>query len=167
MHTSEHLPHSSKTEMRLQWIAIMFMAIGLIISIHHHSQLIKAERIKSELTSYLHLDDRYHKLIFTLLQNDPDVFQKNDDLSLQKNKYLLYELFELFATVETLKSYFQELNEDTWPIWNKRIEFLFSKPAVNYAWEERQRYADKIYSPEFLKHIENIIAERPSEDLIR
>jgi len=159
MSTTEHLPHGSKTEIRLQWIAIFCMAIGLIVSIYHHTHLIKAERIKSELTSYLHLNERYHKLLFTLIQNDSEVFKKADDQSLQKNKYVLYELFELLATVESLKGYFKELDKDTWPIWNRRIEFLFSKPAVQYAWHLHQADAKEIYLPEFIAHVDHVIAK--------
>lgn len=164
MNASEHLPHSSRTELRLQWIAIVCMAIGLIVSIYHHSHMIKAERIKSELTSYLHLNDRYNQLVFSLIQNDSEVFKKTDDLSLQKNKYVLYELFELLATVESLKGYFKELDKDTWPIWNRRMEFLFSKPAINFAWQQHQRYAKEIYRPEFIRLVDNVIAQNDIQD---
>jgi hypothetical protein len=111
MNATEHSLHSSKIELRLQWIAIICMAAGLITSIYYHANTLKAEHIESEINSYLHLNDRYHKLLFTLLQNDSEVFQKID----HKNKYLIYELFELFATVDLLESHFNELGPEIRP----------------------------------------------------
>lgn len=156
----EHPLHTSDT--KLQWIAIACMAIGLLTSVYYHSHILKAERLESELSSYLHLNDRYHQLLFTLIQNDHEIFSKTGDISLQKNKYIIYELFELFSTVDMLESYFSELDQDVWPIWKRRMEFLFSKPAIKYAWESHLRYADQIYKPAFMKHVETLIAERHS-----
>jgi hypothetical protein len=158
MHPTEH-PLHSKTEIRLQWIAIFCMAIGLITSIYYHSHTIKADRIKNEMASYLHLNDRYNKLLFTFIQNDADAFQKTDKQSLQENKYLIYELFELFATIDSFQDYFIEIEENVWPIWEKRMEFLFSKPAVRYAWESTRSYADKIYPSSFVDHVEKILSK--------
>ena len=78
MNPTEHPPHT--TDSKLQWIAIGCMALGLITSVYYHSQILKAERVESELTSYLHLNDRYHKLLFTLIQNEPDVFQQTNEI---------------------------------------------------------------------------------------
>jgi len=156
MDPTEHPLHSSS--LKLQWIAIGCMAFGLITSTYYHVHTLKAERIESELTSYLHLNDRYHKLLFTLLENDPEIFQKNDDLYLQKNKYIIYELFELLSMVDSLKPYFLELRADVWPCWEKRMEFLFSKPAVQHAWASHAKYAERIYKPEFIAHVESMLA---------
>jgi hypothetical protein len=157
MKAEEHPLHTSGS--KLQWIAIGCMALGLIISTYYHIHTLKAERIESELSSYLHLNDRYHKLVFTLLENDPKIFQKNDDLSLQQNKYIIYELFELFATIDSLEHYFTELDKDVWPCWKRRMEFLFSKPAIRHAWQSHANYAGKIYKPEFLMRVESAIAQ--------
>lgn len=86
MNPTEHPLHSSKTEIKLHWIAITCMAIGLITSVYYHAHTLKAERIESEINSYLHLNDRYHKLLFTLLQNDPEVFRKTDPDSMHKKQ---------------------------------------------------------------------------------
>ncbi len=158
MKPEEHPLHSSSSERRLQWIAIGCMAIGLITSTYYHVHTLKAERIESELSSYLHLNDRYHKLLFSLLENDSEIFKKTDNPSLQKNKYIIYELFEIFATVDSLKGYFSELEKDVWPCWKRRMEFLFSKPAIQYCWQSHASYAGKIYKPEFVKHVERVIA---------
>lgn len=160
MNPTEH-PLHSKTEIRIQWIAIACMAIGLLTSIYYHGQLLRAERIKSELSSYLHLNDRYHHLLFALIQNDSEVFQKEDEASLKSNKYIMYELFELLASVQSIEKYFKELDKDVWPCWQQRTEFLFSKPAIRYAWQSHLRYAGKIYKPEFIEQIENVIAQEP------
>lgn len=157
MNPSEHPLHSK--EIKLQWIAIACMAIGLVTSIYYHAKILKAERIESELTSYLHLNDRYHNLLFTLIQNDSEVFKKNETALLQKNKYIMYELFELFATVKSVEGYFEELDQDVWPCWERRMEFLFSKPAIRHAWQSHLKYAGKIYKPEFLHLVENMIAQ--------
>lgn len=167
MDLTEHSLHNSKTELRLQWIAIVCMAIGLLTSTYFHATILRAERTESELSSYLHLNDRYHALLFTLIHNDNEVFIKTDDDSLQKNKYIMYELFELFSTVESLERYFKELDKDVWPCWKRRMEFLFSKPAILYAWHSHLRYAQHIYRPEFVEQIENIIAAQMSpEELV-
>ncbi len=157
MNPTEH-PLHSKTEMKLQWIAIACMAIGLVTSIYFHANILKAERIENELSSYLHLNDKYHSLLFKLICDDSEVFKKTDDLSLQKNKYLMYELFELFSTIDSLEGYFKELDKDVWPSWKRRMEFLLSKPAVQYAWQSHRNYAERIYEPHFVEHIESIIA---------
>lgn len=166
MDSAEHPLHSSgshsKTEIRLQWVAIFCMAIGLLASIYFHVNILKAERTESELASYLHLNDRYHSLLFTLIHNDEDVFKKTADSSLQKNKFIMYELFELFSTVDALERYCKELDKDIWPCWRKRMEFLFSKPAILYAWHSHLKYAQHIYRQEFVAHIEAIIASHMS-----
>lgn len=160
MNPTEHPPHS-RTEIKLQWIAIACMAIGLVASIYFHAHILKAERIENELSSYLHLNDKYHSLLFKLIDNDREVFQKIDSASLQKNKYIIYELFELFSTIDAVEGYFKELDKDVWPCWKRRLEFLLSKPAVQYAWGSRRHYAEHIYEPQFVKHVENIIASNP------
>lgn len=157
MRASEH-PLHSKTEIKLQWIAIFCMAIGLVTSIYYHAHTIKADRITSEISSYLHFNDRYNKLLFNLVQNDSEVFKQASNDSLKENKYIIYELFELFATIDLFQDYFTELDKDIWPIWKKRMEFLLSKPAVRYAWKSNRNYAEKIYTTEFMEHIEHIIA---------
>ena len=159
MHPAEHPLHSAKTEIKLQWIAIACMAIGLITSIYYHAHTLQAEHIESEINSYLHLNDRYHKLLFALLQNDSEVFKKTDPDSMRKNKYLMYELFELFATVDLLKSHFNELAQEVQPCWQRRMDFVFSKPAVQHAWKSHLSYAGKIYKPEFVQHVEKVISQ--------
>lgn len=155
---SEHPLHSSKTTNLLQWIAITCMAIGLITSNYYHIHILKAERVETELTSYLHLNDCYHKLLFNLIQNDSEIFKKIDDSSLGKEKYIMYELFDLFATVQLVENYFTELDKNVWPCWKQRMEFLFSKPAIRYAWQCHLKDARHIYKSEFIQHVENIIA---------
>lgn len=162
MNVAEHPPHNM--EIRLQWIAIICMAIGLVTSVYYHANTLKAEHIKNEIDSYLHLNDRYHKLLFTLLQNDPEIFNKTDDASLKANKYILYELFELFATVSMLEGYFSELDKEIWPCWERRMNFLFTKPAMQHAWQCRRKYAEHIYKPEFVNHVERSIAHILSHD---
>lgn len=166
MKPSDHPLHTSNTETKLQWIAIACMAFGLMISAYFHSTTLKAERIKSELSSYLHLNDRYHTLLFNLIQNDPDVFHKTSQETLQKNKYVMYELFELFETIDMLEHYFKELDKDVWPYWKRRIEFLFSKPAIRYAWAIHFRDAEKIYNPQFMQFVENIIEDYRAHGLL-
>jgi hypothetical protein len=162
MNPTEHPLHSSKTEIKLQWIAIACMAIGLLTSVYFHANILKAERIENELSSYLHLNDKYHSLLFQLIYDDSEVFKKTDDVSLQKNKYVMYQLFELFSTIDSLEGYFKELDKDVWPCWKRRMEFLLSKPAVRYAWQSHRNYAQRIYEPEFVKHIESMIASNMS-----
>lgn len=76
----------------------------------------------------------------------------------------MYELFELFATVDLLESHFNELSQEVQPSWKRRMEFVFSKPAIRNAWKSHLSYAGKIYKPEFVQHIEGVIAEAPSLD---
>lgn len=163
MDATQHPLHSSHTEVKLQWIAIACMAIGLITSVYYHAQILKAERIESELSSYLHLNDKYHSLLFKLIDNDSEAFKKADDSSLQKNKYIMYELIELFYTIDSLEAYFKELDKDVWPCWKRRLEFLCSKPAIQHAWQSRRHYAERIYEPEFVQRVESIMARnKPS-----
>jgi hypothetical protein len=158
--------HSQTTEIALQWIAIGCMALGLIISTYYHSNSLKSERIESELTTYLHLNDRYHKLLFTLIDHDSEIFKNHDNFAfLQKNKYLIYELFELFATVDSLEKYFRELDKDVWPCWIRRMEFLLSKPTVQHAWKTHAQYAGRIYRQEFVNRVENMITSAPTLEL--
>lgn len=159
MKSTEHLLHNSTVEIKLQWIAIICMAIGLITSIYYHSKTLKAERIESEVNAFIHLNDRYQKLLFTLIHNDSEIFKRTDQESLQKNKYVIYELFELLATVYSLEGYFKELDKNIWASWKKRTEFLFTKPAIRYAWQSHAAYAEKIYRPEFVKLVESEIAQ--------
>ncbi len=158
MHPTEHLLHSSRTEIKMQWLAIICMAIGLITSIYYHARTLQAEHVESEVNSYLHLNDRYHKLLFTMLQNDPEFFQKTDPESMRKNKYLMYELFELLATVDLLKGHFNELNREIEPCWQRRMEFVFSKIAIQHAWQSHMSYASNIYRSEFIQCIQKVIA---------
>ena len=164
MNPTEHPLHSSKTEIKLQWIAIICMAAGLITSIYYHANTLKAEHIESEIHSHLHLNDRYHKILFTLLQNDSEVFKKTDHDSMHRNKYLMYELFELFATVDLLKRHFNELGQEIQSCWVKRMEFVFSKPSIQHAWKSHLSYAGKIYKPEFIESVEKVVAQTPFLD---
>lgn len=167
MSSTEHLLHSSKTEIKLQWLAIICMAMGLITSTYYHAHTLKTERIESEVNSYLHLNDRYHKLLFTLIQNDSEVFRKTDQDSMKKNKYLMYELFELFATVDLLEPHFKELDKEVRSSWERRKEFVFSKPAIRQAWQSHLNYAGKIYKTEFVQEVESIIAQTNSPDYLQ
>jgi len=146
-------------ENKLQWIAIGLTALGLITTTHYNVRILKATRFETELSYYLNLNERYHKLLFTLINNDPEVFKKNDDKSLENNKYIIYELFELFATVKSLEGYYQELDQDISSIWKKRVDFLFSKPAVRQAWLTHVSDAQEIYKPEFVEYIHRILAQ--------
>ena len=148
-----------RTEVTLQWVAIGCMALGLVISTYYHSHTLKADRVESELTAYLHLNDRYHKLLFTLIDHDSEIFKNRDNFeNLQKNKYIIYELFELFSTIDSLEHYFTELDKDVWPTWSRRMEFLFSKPTVRHAWLTHSQYAGKIYKQQFVNRVESVIA---------
>jgi quinol monooxygenase YgiN len=155
----------SKTELKLQWIAIFIMAIGLMTSIYYHANTIKDDRIKAEMQSHLHLNNLYNKLLFTLIQNDSEVFKQVDDPSLQENKYIIYEMFEVFATVDAFKEHFAEMHKDILPIWQRRMDFFLSKPAVRYAWESHRSYAKHIYHPGFLQYVEDTIACLELEEL--
>jgi|GEM_PF-4290791 len=145
-------------ENKLQWIAIALTAVGLISTTHYNFHILKATRFETELSYYLNLNERYHKLLFTLITNDSEIFKKNDNASLNNNKYIIYELFELFATVKSLEGYSQELDQDINSIWQKRIHFLFSKPAIQTAWQGHENYAYEIYKPEFVEYIHRVIA---------
>ncbi len=149
----------SSSESKFQWIAISLTAIGLFSSTYYNSHILKSSRIENELSSYLKLNEQYNKLLFKLINNDSESFKKTDDISLNKNKYVMYELIELFATIKSLEAYHQEIGTDVSGIWNQRLEFLFSKPAIQYAWQLRRKYAEKIYSPTFVKLVEQIIAQ--------
>ena len=158
MHRHPEALHSSKMEVRLQWIAIVCMAIGLISSIYYQALTLKSERIESEINAYLHLNDRYYNLLFTLINNDPEIFRRTDSESILKNKYIMYELFELFATVDLLESHFDELGEEVTPGWKRRMEFIFSKPSVRHVWQNHLSYAGKIYNAQFIEHVTKVIA---------
>ncbi|MBM3201397.1 MAG: hypothetical protein FJZ56_03195 [Chlamydiae bacterium] len=157
MSSKESSTHG-KLEIRLQSIATICMALGLVISIYYNSHILKSERIETELATHLHLTDRYHKLLFTLIQNDSAVFEQSEDAFLQSNKYLIYEFFELLATVNSLQPYFEETAKDVWPTWKKRMEFLFSKPAIRKAWYAQRHYADHIYKSEFISDVDKILS---------
>ena len=156
MSEGAHLSHASDSKM--QWIAIIFTALGLVISTYYHAFGLKTDRIDGELTTHLHLNDRYHRLLFTLMDHDSGIFKDHDKHELHKNKYIIYEMFELFATVDSLETYFTELGKDVWPCWKRRMEFLFSKPAIRSAWQTHAVYADQIYRPEFVERVESVLA---------
>ena len=77
---------------------------------------------------------------------------------MRKNKYLMYELFELLATVDLLKGHFNELNREIEPCWQRRMEFVFSKIAIQHAWQSHMSYASNIYRSEFIQCIQKVIA---------
>ena len=153
------------SENKLQWIAIAMTAVGLGASAFYSTQALRVARLESELATFLQLNDRYNKLLFTLIQNDSEVFKKTDDATLKDNKYLIYEIFELFSTIKGLEGYFSELDKDVWPIWEKRTQFFFSKPAIRYAWHLHMNYAEAIYKKEFVTYIEEVISESKSNSL--
>lgn len=153
-------------ENKLQWIAIGLTAFGLITTTHYNVRILKATRFETEIAYYLNLNERYHKLLFTLLHNDPEVFKKSDDQSLETNKYIIYELFELLATVKSLENYYEELGQDLSNIWQRRVDFLFSKPAVQHAWQIHEAYAQEIYKPEFVSYIQGVIAQKSCRPLL-
>ncbi len=150
--------HRIQSENILQWVAIGLTALGLFTTTHYNVRILEATRFETELSYYLNLNERYHKLLFTLVNNDPEVFKKSDDLSLEHNKYIIYELFELFATVKSLEGYYKELDKDLTSIWQKRADFLFSKPAVRHAWQCHETDAQAIYKPEFVEYVHSVIA---------
>lgn len=152
------------SENKLQWIAIAITATGLIITSYYNMKTLGQARLDSELTTYLQLNDRYNKLIFKLVCNDSEVFKHTDTEALKKNKYIIYEMFDLFSTIKSLETYYSELNKDVWPIWEKRIEFFFSKPAVRYAWQVRMQYANAIYTNDFVEYIDELLSTESSQN---
>ena len=153
------------SESKLQWIAIVFTAMGLLVSTYYNANILKAARIDNELSSYLKLNEHYNRLLFTLITNDSEIFKKNDNASLKTNKYIIYELIELLATAKSLEHHYQELTTDVSTIWNKRIAFLFSKPAIQHAWKSRKQYAEKIYEAEFIAFIDAILNDKKDSEL--
>ncbi len=148
-----------KSERFLEWMAIGLTVFGLCITCYYQHHTLKAIRVESELNSYLNLSERYHRILHDLLQNDPLVFQRTDNNSLEKNKYVLYEAFELFSTVHSLGKYHKETLNDVLPLWNKRFEHLFKKPAARVAWESQRSYAHRIYNEDFINDVEHIMKD--------
>lgn len=147
----------NSTQNKLQWFAIACTALGLLTSTYYNAYILKAARMDNELSSYLKLNEHYNRLLFTLLNNDREIFRRRDDASLNSNKYILYELIELLSTVKSLENYYQELDKDVIAVWNRRIEFLLTKPATQHAWQSRKQYAERIYKPEFVEFVDEII----------
>jgi hypothetical protein len=150
------------SESKMSWIGIIFTSIGLITTVYYHDHILKATRMESEMKSYLLLNQRYHELLFTLIHNDSEVFQKVDDQSLKENKYIIYELLNLISTVKTMESCFNEVAPEIKADWERKTNFLLTKPAVQFAWEKRIRYADKIFNPNFISFVENVIEHNKS-----
>lgn len=144
----------------MQWIAITITAAGVMCSAYYNSETLRSARIENELSSYLNLNERYQKLIFSLISGDADIFQIVDFKDLHEKKYIIYELLELFSTVKALEGYYLDLDKNIWPIWDERIKFLFSKPAVQSVWKHRRIYAEKIYKAEFIQYVEQVFASK-------
>lgn len=149
------------SESKLQWIAIFTTALGLIITAYLGFHSLKAIHLQSELSTYLQLNETYNRLLFDLIQHDPQVFHKTDDALAKQEKYLIYQMFELFSTIKCLETHCRELGADVWPIWQKRFEYLCSKPAFQHSWGHRLKYAESIYKPEFIDHVNSMTCIRP------
>jgi hypothetical protein len=145
------------SESKMSWIGIIFTSIGLVTTVYYHDHILKATRVESELKSYLHLNQRYHQLLFTLINNDSEVFKKYDDGSLKENKYIIYELLDVIAMVKTLENYYTQVVPEIKSDWDRKIDFLLSKPAVQFAWGKRMKYGSKVFNPNFITYVDNII----------
>lgn len=143
------------SENRLQWVAIICTVIGLLASVYYNAKILTAARMQSEMSSYLHLNERYHKILFSLMEEDPKIFSRTSDMT-KSQKYHIYEMFEVFALVTTLEDHYKEIDSDAWPIWHKRMSFLLQKPAIQHAWQCRMDYAEALYVPEFIAYMENL-----------
>ncbi|MCE5293697.1 MAG: hypothetical protein LLF94_03675 [Chlamydiales bacterium] len=140
----------NSSESRLAWLGIIFTSLGLIISVYYNHNSLQAARMESELKSYLTLNERYHQLMFSLVNKGEGVFFKEDD---KENKYCIYELFDLISTVKIVESHFTSIPSIK-ADWDRKIAFFLSKPAVKHAWRARSEYATKIYSPSFINYID-------------
>ena len=146
------LPDMQNTETKLTWLGILFTMVGLVTTIYYNAHTLKVTRMESEMSCYLHLNDRYHQLMHTLIHNK--TFRHTTAEDLGDEKYILYELFDLFATIKTMESYFTEIAPQLRADWQRKIDFLFSKPAVQAAWKARRDYSDKIYDPAFIAYVQ-------------
>lgn len=142
------------TENQWQWVAIVVTITSLISTSYFNHKNLQAARIDSELISYLNLSERYQRLMFELIKNDHNVFQKTNDDALRENKYLIYEVMDLFSIVHALDKSHKEVGQDFWPTWCKRMQMFFKKPAVQHAWKTRRTYAEDIYPSEFVEYID-------------
>lgn len=146
------------SETKMSWIGIIFTSIGLLTTVYYHDHILKATRVESEMKSYLHLNQRYHQLLFALIHNDSEVFKKHDDAGLKENKYIIYELLDVISMVKTLEKYHTQVAPEIKFDWERKIDFLLSKPAIQFAWEKRMKYGDKVFNPSFITYVEKIIA---------
>ncbi len=138
----------------MAWLGIIFTMIGLITSVYYNGHILKVTRMENELNSYLNLNQRYHQLVYSLVHNK--TFRHTSEETLGDDKYVIYELFDLIATWKTMEDYFDDTSPNLKADWERKIHFLFSKPAVQAAWKMRHEYVNKIYSPEFVTYIDNI-----------
>ena len=146
----------------MTWVGIIFTSLGLITSVYYHDHILKATRLESEMNSYLNLNQRYHQLLFSLVHNQ--AFRNTGGEIVKDDKYVIYELFDLISTVKTLENYFTEAAPDIKADWERKIDFLLSKRAVQQAWKERAEYIDKIYNASFITYVEQVIALHRHEE---
>lgn len=142
------------SETRAAWLGILFTMAGLVTSIYYSGHILKVTRMENEMNCYLNLNQRYHKLVYTLVHNK--TFRHTTSEELGDDKYVIYEIFDLIATVKTMETYAEmapELRAD----WERKIDFLLSKPAVQAAWKTQIPYINNIYSPDFINYIEKRI----------
>ena len=137
----------------MAWLGIIFTMIGLVTSVYYNAHTLKVTRMESEMSCYLNLNQRYHELVYQLVHNK--TFRHTSGDQLGDEKYLMYELFDLVATIKTMEAYFIETAPELRADWERKIDFLFAKPAVKAAWAARSEYTDKIYDPSFIAYIES------------
>lgn len=98
--------------------------------------------------------------MFTLVHQGQGVFfNMSDDEQSKESKYIIYEMFDLISTVKTLEKHFTTAIPDIKSDWKRKIDFFFSKPAVQHAWKTRIGYASKIYSEKFIAYVEKKMAK--------
>lgn len=150
----------------MQWIAIFMTTVSLFLTSYYNHRTLKVAQIENELISHLNLSERYHRILYSLLESDSHVFQRTDRASLEKNQYLIYEAIDLFCTVHSLEKYHEEMVKDIWPQWRMRMEFFFDKPAVRFAWRSQAPIAHQIYNQKFISHVCQLVADESQADFI-
>lgn len=147
------------TESKMAWIGIIFTMLGLVTSVYYNGHILKMTRMENEMNCYLDLNQRYHQLVYKLVHNKTFRHTSSDDLG--DDKYVIYELFDLIATVKTMENYFSETAPQLKADWERKIDFLLTKPAVKAAWKTQSAYMNDIYSPDFIAYIDGTIHAKP------
>lgn len=143
----------------IQWFGIIIAVLGTFFSSIIGYKSLKAARIESAMNSFITLSDRYHKLFFSLIEEDHNILKRPLE-TVPGQQVIIYQLIELLSEVDDLEIFQKRIGERMLAKWNFRQQKLMSSVIFQCAWDKKEKDKQQLYSKKFISEIDEIIRSK-------